>query len=77
MATQWIEPNIKCPFYRSSERQRCEIICEAVTDAAIQIMRFRDSKAMEEQLVIYCADIHRMKRCEHYKALYNIKYGGD
>lgn len=77
MATKWIDPDIKCPFYRSSERQRCEIICEAVTDAQLQIMRFRDVKAMEEQLAIFCADMHRMKRCEHFRAVFNIKYGGE
>lgn len=77
MATDWLETEIVCPFYRSSNRQRREIVCEALTDAQIQIMRFKNAEIAEEQIVVYCSDVHRMKRCEQYRALHNIKYGGD
>ena len=77
MATEWIAADVKCPFYRSSDRSKCEIICEACTDAWVQIMRFKNGKGVDEQLCVFCSSESMMKRCEQYKAIANLKYAGE
>ena len=67
-----------CPFYRSANRERREIVCESSNvAAAVQGMRFADAAAFRQQLEIFCNDVRTCRRCEQFRAVVALRYAGE
>ena len=78
MAHTWDDTEAKCPFYRSSDRGKREIVCESSNvSAAVQGMRFADMDGFTQQLRLYCDDVKNCRRCEQYRAIVNLRYAGE
>lgn len=67
--TTWDDADVKCPYYRASDKSKCEIICEACGSARVQAMRFADGPEFDRQILLRCTDLRGMELCEQYIAV--------
>ena len=70
----WIDADVKCPFYRMQNKGRRTIGCEGIMAHTTVVHRFRRQEAMDGHLARFCAAKYR--ECPYFKALMRSKYGG-
>lgn len=64
----WWNSHAVCPFYGRTRAQYREIVCEAVVSQAwTSVLRFRNSKSMEEYLYAFCSDMEKCADCPNHR----------
>lgn len=62
----------QCPFYRSDDKQKKQIICEGIVDRSTLALNFHRKPDYRTQLGVFCCEHY--KKCEVYNMIMEAKY---
>lgn len=66
------QADAQCPFYKSDDHLKRQIICEGIVDRSTLALTYRQREDYDTQLSVFCCEHY--KKCEIYRMIMAAKY---